>query len=91
MYQSRQYLEICGKLVASPFCENDTLYGVSLHRLLCALHESGAQTMTDFKAILMGAIEVEIGLEDMSKVFDIYHNILDKLSEQGLQPDLMTH
>lgn len=91
MYQSRQYLEICGKLIASPFGETDMLYGVSLHHLLCTLHESGAQTMTDFKASLMKAIETEIGMEDMTKVSDIYQNILDRLSEQGIRSDLTAH
>ncbi|MDV7338332.1 hypothetical protein RYZ26_01905 [Terasakiella sp. A23] len=91
MYQSQQYLEIAGKFIVNPFHKDETMHGVCLHNLLSHLHQSGAKQMIDFKAILMSAIEVEIGLDDMQKVSAIYKNVMVKLSELGVSPEKTTH
>lgn len=91
MYQSRQYLEICGKYVVNPYSEQEELHGVSLHKLVWHLHESCANSATDFKAILLGAIEKEIGLQDMQKASLIYQSIMTALQDLGIEPEQTAH
>jgi len=91
MYQSQQYLEIGGKFIVSPFAEEENMYGVNLHGLMCQLHESGAQHITDFKTIIMSTIECKIGLEEMDKAAAIYKRVIVKLSELGVTPKVTTH
>lgn len=91
MYQSQQYLEIGGKFIVNPYQEGDKFHDVSLHKLFCTLHESGAHHITDFKAILMSTIECEIGLADMDKAAAIYKRVMVKLSELGIIPTVTTH
>lgn len=91
MYQSQQYLEIGGKFIVSPFAEDEKLHGVSLHGLMCRLHESGAKHITDFKAIIMSSIECEIGTQEMDKAAAVYKRIMVKLSELGVTPQVTAH
>lgn len=91
VYQSQQYLEIGGKFIVSPFAEGESLYGVNLHKLMCQLHESGAVHVMDFKMIILGSIECEIGLNDMDKAEAVYKRIMVELSGLGINPHIITH
>jgi hypothetical protein len=91
MYQSQQYLEIGGKFICCPFSENDSLHGVCLYSLVCQLHESGAKSVTDFKTVLLSAIECKIGLHDMKKARAVYKRVMQKLKEAGVNPLDITH
>ncbi len=91
MYQSQQYLNIGGKLITCPFKEDETLHGVSLYDLMCQLHESGAEHITDFQAIIMSAVEVQIGQSELDKATAVYKRIMLKLSELGVSPRITAH
>lgn len=87
MYQSRQYLEICGKYVVNPYSEQEELYGVSLYKLVCDLHQSCAGGTGDFKSVLLRAIENEIGRQDRQKATMIYQNVTAALQDLGIALD----
>ena len=86
MYQSQQYLDIGGKFIVSPFLEDECLYGVNLHTVLCDLHQSEAIYITDFKNIILRSISRQVGVKDTDKAVSIYKRVMVKLSELGIAP-----
>ncbi|SCA58294.1 hypothetical protein MTBPR1_90141 [Candidatus Terasakiella magnetica] len=91
MYQSQEYLEIGGKLITSPYKEDDQLYGVSLHKLICQLHASGASSVTDFQSVILTSIETSGKLKDMDKAVDIFKQVMADLNGLGVIPKSPTH
>ena len=85
MYQSGQYLEIAGRLVASPYAEDDSMHGVNLHDLICTLHASGASRLSDFETIVFSAIESGSDLTDLDKINLIFNRLMDDLNKQGVR------
>lgn len=91
MYQSQEYMEIGGKLITCPYNEDDYMYGVNLHGLLCRLHDSGATNASDFHSIIVSSIEGESRLSDSQKIHDIYNHIMNDLANLGVTPEQSAH
>jgi hypothetical protein len=91
MYQSQEYMEIGGKLITCPYHEDDYMHGVNLHSLLCRLHDSGAQSVTDFKSVIISSIECDNKSLDIQKIHDIYHQIIKDLASLGVKPEQSAH
>jgi len=91
MYQSQEYMEIGGKLITNPYDEDQYMYGVNLHRLLCRLHDSGAMNVSDFHSIIVSSIECENRLSDSEKIYDIYNQIMNDLADLGVTPEQSAH
>ncbi len=86
MYRSRAYLEIAGKLVACPYEEDDILYGVNLHDLMCQLHISDVSSRADFFSVIFSAIKYGSDLTDIEKITEIFNLIMNDLQQQGVTP-----
>ncbi|WP_135080500.1 hypothetical protein [Terasakiella sp. SH-1] len=86
MYQSQEYLEIAGKLIICPYQEDQSLYGVNLHDLVCQLHSSGASTIDEFQSVILGAIGSSSQLTDMDKAVDIFKQVMMDLNKLGVLP-----
>ncbi|WP_419797935.1 MAG: hypothetical protein ACNI26_16965 [Terasakiella sp.] len=91
MYHSQEYMEIGGKLITCPYNEDDYMYGINLHGLLCRLHDSGATNANDFLSIIISSIECENRLSDNQKIYDIYNQVMNDLANLGVTPEQSAH
>lgn len=84
MYQSREYLEIAGKLITSPYEEGDIMFGVPLHKIVCDLHQCGIQNTLDLELEILKNIQQTLSLHDPSKISLICEKIVNDLLAHGV-------